>query len=272
MSLPDDFVFSQSSLQDYADCPRRFELRYLLGQRWPAPEVDDMLALEQQTAQGELFHHLVQQHQAGVPTALFERYITDEEVRRWFVSYLASGLTELPSRRRAEVSLTVPLGDYALTAKFDLLALDDTHAVIVDWKTTSHLPKPDALRRRWQTIVYRYVLATGGATLNNGQAIPPAQITMLYWYPQYPLEARHFAYDAAQYAHDEAQLLALVAEIDQRRDFPLTPDTTRCTYCVYRSLCNRGTFAGDFAAYEQPESTHNADFSLDLDQIAEIEF
>jgi len=35
-NLPAPFTFSQSSLQDYYDCPRRFELRYLSRLIWPA--------------------------------------------------------------------------------------------------------------------------------------------------------------------------------------------------------------------------------------------
>ena len=36
MSILPNFVFSQSSLQDYVDCARRFELRYIDELRWPA--------------------------------------------------------------------------------------------------------------------------------------------------------------------------------------------------------------------------------------------
>ena len=36
--LPPDFHFSQRSLQDYVDCRRRFQLRYLQHLAWPAVE------------------------------------------------------------------------------------------------------------------------------------------------------------------------------------------------------------------------------------------
>ncbi len=36
MALPSDFQFSQSSLQDYVDCPWRFYLRYIRQLAWPA--------------------------------------------------------------------------------------------------------------------------------------------------------------------------------------------------------------------------------------------
>ena len=79
-NLPADFVFSQSSLQDYVDCQRRFELRYLQRLRYPAPEVDDMLEFEQKMEQGERFHKLVHQHQLGISSDLLSKRITDTEL------------------------------------------------------------------------------------------------------------------------------------------------------------------------------------------------
>ena len=74
MNLPDDFVFSQSALQDYVDCPRRFELRYLLDVRWPALETEPALQHEIGMMKGQEFHHLLHQHALGVPAeALADR-------------------------------------------------------------------------------------------------------------------------------------------------------------------------------------------------------
>ncbi|MCZ7553427.1 MAG: PD-(D/E)XK nuclease family protein [Anaerolineales bacterium] len=38
LRLPEGFHFSQTNLQDYRECPRRFKLRYMLGLAWPAIE------------------------------------------------------------------------------------------------------------------------------------------------------------------------------------------------------------------------------------------
>ncbi|MBE0704407.1 MAG: PD-(D/E)XK nuclease family protein, partial [Afipia sp.] len=116
MNLPDDFVFSQTSLQDYADCPRRFELRYLLRQRWPAPEVDDMLEFEARMEKGEQFHHLVHQHLAGIEAEVLLPRIGDEDVRRWFAAYLKTGLENTPEARHPETTITTVLGDAMLLA------------------------------------------------------------------------------------------------------------------------------------------------------------
>jgi CRISPR/Cas system-associated exonuclease Cas4 (RecB family) len=275
MNLPEDFVFSQSSLQDYVDCPRRFQLRYLLGQRWPAPEVDELLAFERRMGQGEDFHHLVHQHLVGIPAAALLERIEDPDVRRWFETYQRSGLEGVPDDRRPETTLTVPLGDWLLLAKFDLLAVrPGARALIVDWKTARHIPRAESLAQRMQTVVYRYVLAQGGDHLNGGQPIPPEHIEMVYWYAEHDGATRRFPYDRAQFQADEADLRGLVEEIEARADFPLTPDESRCRFCVYRSLCNRGVTAGPLAAWEAEayEAVDLSDFQIDLDQIAEIVF
>ncbi len=275
MNLPDDFVFSQSSLQDYVDCPRRFQLKYLQRQRWPAPEVDDMLEFERRMEQGEIFHHLVHQHLVGIPSDILASRLTDPDVQRWFAAYLQSGLTDAPARRRPEATLTVPLGEHLLLAKFDLLAVEpDGRALILDWKTGQHIPRAENLARRLQTIVYRYVLALGGSHLNGGKPIPPDRIEMIYWYADHDGATLRFPYDAAQFAADKAHLLQLVEDINTRPDFPLTTDERRCRYCVYRSLCDRGIESGSLSEWDENNelSLDIDDLTVDLDQIAEIEF
>jgi len=273
MTLPDRFVFSQSSLQDYVDCPRRFELKYLQRQRWPAPEVDDLLEFERRMEQGERFHHLVHQHLVGIPAPMLLKRIEDATVRGWFETYLKQGLEGVPPKRRPEMLLTVPLGEYALLAKFDLVALSAEKALIMDWKTGQHIPKSDTLARRLQTIVYRYVLAKGGASLNGGVPILPEQIEMVYWYAAHEGATRRFPYDAAQLAADEAYLLQLVEEIHTRAEFPLTERIERCKFCVYRSLNDRGEVAGSLDNWDTDDDNSDmSEFRIDLDQIDEIEF
>lgn len=271
MSLPAEFVFSQTSLQDYADCARRFELRYLQRVRWPALQAEPALEHERHLRQGERFHHLVHQHQLGIPAEALGASIDDPVLRAWWEAYLAWPLADVPARRWPETALSAPLGEYRLMAKFDLLAVEPGgRAVIIDWKTSPHPPPRDWLAKRLQTRVYPLVLALAGADLTDGQPILPEQIEMVYWYPVG--SAVRFAYTAAQFEHDQAALLQMVEDIAQRAEFSLTPERKTCAFCTYRSLCDRGERAASVDALLDVEEDSADGLQIDLDQIAEIEF
>ena len=66
MTLPVDFHFSQASLQDYVECRRRFQLRYLVKLAWPAVEAEPVLENERQIQIGGQFHRLIQQYLVGI--------------------------------------------------------------------------------------------------------------------------------------------------------------------------------------------------------------
>ncbi len=274
MNLLGDFTFSQSSLQDDVDCPRRFELRYLKRVRYPAPETQDMLEFEQLMQHGADFHRLIHQYILGIPAELLTPFADEAPLNLWWRHFLADGLRDVPDEKRLpEMTLIAPLGDYRLLAKYDLLAITPgERAVIMDWKTSRNLPKREWLAAKLQTHVYRYVLALAGDELNDGAAIPPDAIEMRYWYAEHN-RVISFPYSEAQFAEDERYLLSLIAEIEERDIFPLTTDDRRCRFCTYRTLCGRGNEAGLLDEYETDfEITLADDFDIDLDQIAEIEF
>ena len=60
------FTFSQSSLQAYTDCPRRFWLAYVEQLPWPAVEASPIHEHEEQMRLGERFHRLVQRTEVGI--------------------------------------------------------------------------------------------------------------------------------------------------------------------------------------------------------------
>lgn len=276
MPLPDDFTFSQNSLQDYVDCPRRFELRYLLRLSWPAVESEPALENEKFLRQGSEFHRLVHQHQMGIPAARLQETITGPEIAIWWRNYLEGGPPDLPPQRYPEISLTAPLGSYRLAARYDLIAIDPgRRGIIVDWKTTRRTSH-EWLRNRMQTRVYPYLLARAGAEL-NGKPFDPEQVEMIYWFANAPADPVHFLYDRDHYNQDQRDLSSLIREIENfaGSEFPLTGDPRYCRFCPYRSLCDRGVQAGKLddeeeqAGWQEPEA---GELALDLDQIAEIEF
>lgn len=281
-TLPPNLRFTQSSLQDYTDCKRRFQLRYLDRLSWPALETEPALIHEHFMQLGARFHQLVQQHQIGLPAERLTRLVTDPDLSRWWDNYLPHVPTDLPAKRLTETTLIAPLAGYRLLAKYDLLAVEPGRVVIVDWKTSQpgiKRPKREALLKRLQTRVYRCLAVEAGAHLNGGVPFKPEQVEMIYWFAEHPDHPHRFPYSTAEYETDRSFLTHLLEEIAvashrqtlEPYQFPLTPDEKRCTYCPYRSLCDRGIEAGDFNAWETDLEAENI-LDFGLEQIAEIEF
>ncbi len=269
MSLPEDFTFSQSALQDFVDCPRRFELRYLLDVRWPAQKTAPALQYEAGQDKGQEFHHLVHQHALGVPAELLSATLTDDELKAWWARYLSWQAANLPEDRFPELTLTAPLAGALLTAKYDVVVgLNDGSFLIVDWKTGRPQNRL-RLADKMQTLVYPFVLARCGDWLNDGRPIAPERIRLIYWFAETG-ETVEFKLTADKLQQDEARLTGLLQTIANASEFSKTENERHCRFCPYRSLCERNELAVD--AEEPDADDAPAGLLLDLDNIEEISF
>jgi hypothetical protein len=283
MALPEGFLFSQSSLQDYVDCQRRFQLRHLLHLAWPAVEAEPYLENERRMDQGAQFHKIVRQYLVGIPESEITLTLgRDEVMHTWwdnFITSVKSGslamLLEQDCRHYEEITLFVPIGRFRLLAKYDMLLIHSSGKVtIFDWKTSLKHPRRNWLAERMQTHVYPYVLVAALPGLTGSQKLDPSNLELIYWFTNQPNEPEQFAYGSRQYQEDDRTLTSLVATIDQKDEpvFPLTPDVRRCLFCTYRSLCDRGVKPGTIEEMEEwEEPTSAEDVSIDINQIGEIE-
>jgi len=283
MTLPPVFRFSQHSLQDYVDCARRFQLRYVLGQRWPAPQAEPIREQEVFIEQGVRFHRLIHRHLVGLPEDALTP--SDSLLAEWWENYLRFPPPDLPTAvRMPEAMLSAPLAGHRLTARYDLLAIAPGDCVvIVDWKTGRFRPKRETLAARLQTRVYLYLAVEAGERLFGGP-LQAEQTGMIYWFADDPTEPEMFVYSTAQHADNRAYLGGLIEDIlalDKGLEpavsggvWPLTEEERRCSYCVYRSLCGRGVRAGALAegGPDLAEMAEQFDFEFDLDGVEEIVF
>jgi hypothetical protein len=272
--LPEQFAFSQSSLQDYFDCARRFQLRYLDRLVYPAAESEPAMENERHQQEGQYFHRLAQQYLLGIPTEKLARLANTPNLQRWWENFLAFGQRSLTglSGLYPEVTLSAPLGDFRLVAKYDLIALtEDEQIVIYDWKTYRKRPRNEWLSARWQTRVYRALLVAAGSQLNGGKPIVPERCEMVYWFSDFPDDPARFPYSEAGYKRDWDALTRLTEEIQSASSYPLTDDRQKCAYCPYRSYCDRGIQAGDMDAIEADMEAESL-FDVNFEQIGEIEF
>lgn len=267
--LPPSFSFSQSSLQDYADCPRRFQLRYIDRLTYPAVETEPALENERKQQEGQLFHRLVQQHIIGLPADKLASLASTSDLRRWWDNYVAHPVSLSGYAQYTELTLSAPLGDFRLLAKYDLVVVKPgSEAHIYDWKTYAKRPRDERMSARWQTRVYKALLVQAGAHLNGGTPLTPEQVSMTYWYADYPTEPAHFPYSTVQFKRDWDALAKLAGEIAATTEFTKTDEEQKCAYCVYRSYCERGAVAGSADELE----TELAEPEIHLEQIQEIAF
>jgi CRISPR/Cas system-associated exonuclease Cas4 (RecB family) len=219
---------------------------------------------------------MVQQYLVGVPAEQITKIANTANLQRWWENFLNNknllGLADLTGLDiYPEATLSAPLGNFRIVAKYDLIAIHDGKATIYDWKTYRKRPRNEWLASRMQTRVYRALLVHAGAHLNNGNPFTPEQIEMVYWFADFPNEPARFTYTSAQYKRDWDTLVKLADEIHNAPSFPLTDDRTKCSYCPYRSYCDRGVRAGEL---DQAETEMEAEelFDVNFEQIGEIEF
>ena len=274
MAEADQIIYSQASLQDFSECQRRFYYRYLRQLSWPAAEAEPVLEMEVLRQAGEDFHTLVYQYLTGLTTDQIEcQAFVNGEIKTWWVNFLDLKIGPDAPSLYPETRLAAQVEGVKLMAKFDLVQIDSQgQATIFDWKTTRSAPGRESLTARWQTIVYPFVLAEAGESLNAKKLISPENIRMVYWFANFPDQPVEISYSTEKMAAGREKIHTLLQEIRAKSeivDFPLTPDFNKCKFCVYRSLCDRGESAG-----MHPDLDYEADtnFDLDFDQIQEIEF
>ncbi len=278
-SLKRGFQFSQSALQDFSDCRRRFQLRYLLHFTWPALESEPALENERFIQRGDFFHRLAHQYLAGVSADRLGSMIQEDLLSGWWENFQRfTSLAGLDScaALHPEIGLTAPLGEYRLAAKYDLIAMPgDGRFIIYDWKTSQRQQEREWLAGRLQTRLYPYLLVRAGSGLNRGRSVEPEEVEMIYWFASFPDEPVRFPYSLSRFDEDQAFITQMIAEIVALppEQFYLTTQEKRCAYCIYRSLCGRGEQAGRFGDKDESYETDGPTASLiDFEQIAEIEF
>ena len=290
LELPPAFTFSQSSLQSFANCRRRFWLAYVEQLSWPAMEAAPYDEHEKLLRLGGQFHQLIERAEAGLPTELLTDGL-DYPLDEWFESYLRHRPPDLPTEVvEVERALSAPLavdgGQIRLTARYDLIAVGgdeaNRRAVILDWKTNQRVTRRSILQRRMQTLVYPFVLVEASAGLPWGP-VTPEQVEMRYWFTAAPTETVNFHYSSDLHTTNRARLEGLLNELlsgEKREDFDKVADTDEnrkrfCNYCVYRSRCDRGIGTGDLREFDEAEILDvDLEDALDftLEEVQELAF
>ena len=268
---------NQSNLQDFLDCPRRFQLSVLEDTSWPAAYSEPIGNFELSTQRGNRFHLLCHQFFSGVDHKLLENSISDPDLKSMWDSFFPFARKLENYRLFSESLLSIPFFGHRLIAKFDLIVeISSEQYIIFDWKTASKKPARNLLEKRFQTHLYPYIFNQAGHDLFPNIKIQPTLINMHYWYPLASYHEEVFNYSDRKHQIFENELQDIITTINDliqnNGDFQLTDHLHHCQYCVFRSLCDRGITAGTYenSPYLNQEDLTNVRF--DIDQVGEIEF
>jgi len=274
---PIPLQLNQTSLQDFLDCPRRFELGFLNDTRWPAVHSSPLARHERLTEIGTQFHQLCQQFFSGIEPNLITSLISDSDLLRLWQSFLPYGQTLLPYPITSEKILRIPYGDHFLLAKYDLIVqTSNKEYLIIDWKTSPKKPTRTVLADMVQTYLYPFIFQQAGNDLFNTGPILPAMITMQYWYPLTDVHEEYFPYSESMHRDSSITISDLIVQIEDllssAKPFPLTDNHAHCKFCLFRSFCERGLEANQLSLAADLDSEDLSNFHFDLDLINEIEF
>jgi len=243
-----NFVFSSQNLQDFQDCERRFELKYLLKQEWPAPQSEPAFEVERRIRIGREFHFMIHQYLCGIPLDDLLRMDIEPEIHQWLKLFKTFIENYSFVEYQSEFSIIMPFHNYFLTAVYDLIGLtDQSKLLIMDWKTSPHPPKKESFTRTVQNILYPFMAYENRRQIFKvTNDIGYGDMEMIYWNAIHPQQVVIFPYSAQQHKKNNEFLADLTETISQKSisSFSKTDDKNKCAYCQYRSLCQRGIQAG----------------------------
>ena len=192
-------------------------------------------------------------------------------------NFLPYGESLLQYRLYSEPLLSISFLGHKLIAKYDLIVeINPEQYLIIDWKTSSKKISRSKLDKRLQTHLYPFIFSQAGNDLFSEISISPAFIEMHYWYPLASEHEEVFPYSDERNAKVKTDLEQILSNINilisEEVDFQLTDDKATCQFCVFRSLCNRGTTAGSFEKSPSFEYEDLTNVKFDIDQVGEIEY
>jgi len=229
---------SQTHLNIFATCPRKFQYIYL--EQLMSPYAGE----QSQFNLGNRFHRFMQQRELGLSTDTI--LATDKPLRKSFEALAQAAPSIVNPQpqtwRKAEHLRTYLKGNFLLTGIYDLLIVSSTKATIIDWKTYSQLPNRKQLANNWQTRLYLYLLAE---TSNYS----PEDIELTYWFinPKQTTPIT-FSYDTEKHEATDHQLTELLNQLSAywknyqqtNQPFPQVEESQGyCQSCPFTIPCNR---------------------------------
>ena len=207
------FLYSQNSLNTFKSCPLKFKYKYIDNINWRFDSIESRDYYEGLKS-GSEFH------------LLWIEKIKD-------IIYIDESKIYLP-----EYEVRIKIGENYLTAKYDLVIIDDNSIEIWDWKTESQNSSYKNIENRMQTIVYMYLAKEVIQKIYNLN-IDTENISMKYFrlkIDNYPITVK---YNKEKHLKSKYIIESFINNISNL-DFDgyIQKNKNHCKYCEFNKLCN----------------------------------
>jgi CRISPR/Cas system-associated exonuclease Cas4 (RecB family) len=231
------FYYSQNSLNTFSKCPLKFKMKYMEDMSW---KNDAPMDVEYYKAMkvGLDFHLICERYFSRVPLGVEN---SNEELIKWTEALQS----KMPLNRDyiylPEYEVKMVKSHIKLQAKYDLIILKPRGQVgIWDWKTENRKLSKKEMEKRFQTIVYMYVLKEICKEI-FGIKIDAENIKMIFWQPQYEGETIEISYSLEKHDENEKFISKVIDNINQydyHKDFNKELYVKQCGFCEFNYFCN----------------------------------
>ncbi|MBQ6520251.1 MAG: PD-(D/E)XK nuclease family protein [Anaerolineaceae bacterium] len=235
---------SQSQITEYERCQRLYYLKHIRKLAWPyIAKTSDV------TDKGSKFHKLVNDLYMGIPADMLCRSIDDAVVSDWFYAFCKNNPLQGYKNIATETERSFVSFGIIWFGKFDAAAEKNGKLEIFDWKTSKKKRSAAEYLSSPQTRLYRLIAK------ESSKKLLPEDISMTYWFPQYPEEPIRLSYSTEAYESDLKWLKEKSAGMTAEEEYCYSKQENAkiCSSCAYSTYCHSAGFCGTPVSEEYDE-------------------
>lgn len=238
-----NFLYTQSSIGTFIQCPLKFRYRYFEGLYGSN---DD--SLKDSFDRGSRFHLLAERYFKGID--IDGEYIQEGDLKELFKKLKEKYPLEDNCRYLSEYDIREKNQKMRLMARYDLIILKPNGRVqIVDFKTNRKKLSEESIEKSLQTKIYLYLLKENfKAVFENIRKIK--NIEMVYYQTEYPEENFAVKYDEELHVETKEFLNKTIENIEVF-DFKgyEKRESNHCRICEFKNFCWKNKKSVDDSLY-----------------------
>ena len=238
------FIYSQNSINTYKSCPKKFKYKYIDKINWKYDDIESREYYDSLKV-GSEFHLLCERYFSNIPLGLNEYTnpkfkVWIDKIKNMFPMNKKNNKIYLP-----EYEVRFNLDGNIITAKYDLIIIDENSIEVWDWKTENVKLEYIKVKDRIQTVVYMFLAKEAVCKIFNLN-IDYNNIKMKYYQPQYDDIPIEIIYNERQHELNKSNIIRYIDMINntnyEKNDnykYELIKNDKYCSFCEFNKLCNR---------------------------------